>query len=63
MGLLFDLIVDMETGIATLPIHAESHEQALLAGRELFPGCRLALERRDPPERPEPPCASDPICL
>ena len=53
MGLFFDLIVDMETGVATLPIHAESQEQALLAGRELFPGCRLALERRDPKERPE----------
>jgi hypothetical protein len=47
MGLLYDLIADTEAGIATVPIHAESQEQALVAGRELFPGCRLALVLRD----------------
>jgi len=47
MGLLYELIIDLPEGITTMPIHAESPEQAYQAGHELFPGCRLALVLAD----------------
>lgn len=47
VGLLYELIIDLPEGITTMPIHAESPEQAYQAGHELFPGCRLALVLAD----------------
>ena len=47
VGLLYELIIDMPEGITTMPIHAESPEQAFMAGHELFPGCRPAVVLAD----------------
>lgn len=43
MGLLYALIVDLPEGITTVPIHAESTEQAYQVGHELFPNCRVSV--------------------
>ena len=47
MGLLYELIVDLPEGITTMPIHAESPEQAYQAGHDLLPGCGLAVALAD----------------
>jgi len=47
LGLLYELIIDLPEGITTMPIHAESPEQAYQAGHELFPGCRFTLVLAD----------------
>ena len=46
-GFAYALIVDLPEGITTVSIHAESPEQAFMAGHELFPGCRLAMVLAD----------------
>ena len=46
LGLLYDLVVDFSDGMATLPIHAETPEQAFRAGQELFPGQRVVVVLR-----------------
>ena len=47
VGLLYELIIDPPEGITTMPIHAESPEQAYEADNDLFPVCRLALVLAD----------------
>ena len=47
MRLLYELIIDLPEGITTVPIHAESPEQAFMAGHDLSPGCRLAVVLAD----------------
>jgi len=53
MGLLYALIVDNEDGTTTVQVEANSKEEALESGEELYPGCRLALVN--------PKCAEDQI--
>jgi hypothetical protein len=48
MGLLYELIVDTEAGTTTVQIEANSKEEALENGQELYPGCRLALVNPEP---------------
>ena len=47
MGLLYDLVVDFSDGMATLPIHAVTPEEAFRAGQELFPGHRVLVVPKD----------------
>lgn len=47
MGLLYDLLVDFSDGMATLPIHAVTPEEAFRAGKELFPGHRVVVVPKD----------------
>jgi hypothetical protein len=51
MGLLYELIVDTEDGTSTVQIEANSKEEALENGQELYPGCRLALVNPAPGEQ------------
>ena len=51
MGLLYELIVDTEAGASTVQIEANSKEEALENGQELYPGCRLALVNPEPGEQ------------
>ena len=51
MGLLYELIVDTEAGTTTIQIEANSKEEALENGQELYPGCRLALVNPNPGSR------------
>ena len=51
MGLLYELIVDTEAGTTTVQIEANSKEEALENGQELYPGCRLALVNPEPGEQ------------
>lgn len=53
MGLLYALSVDTEDGTTTVQVEANSKEEALESGEELYPGCRLALVN--------PKCAEDQI--
>jgi hypothetical protein len=46
MGLLYALSVDTEDGTTTVQVEANSKEEALESGEELYPGCRLALVNR-----------------
>jgi len=50
MGLLYELIVDTEAGTTTIQ-KANSKEEALENGQELYPGCRLALVNPEPGEQ------------
>ena len=50
MGLLYELIVDTESG-TTVQIEANSKEEALDNAQELYPGCRLALVNPEPAEQ------------
>ena len=47
VGLLYDLVVDFSDGMATLPIHAVTPEEAFRAGQELFPGHRVLVVPKD----------------
>ena len=47
VGLLYDLLVDFSDGMATLPIHAVTPEEAFRAGKELFPGHRVVVVPKD----------------
>ena len=51
MGLLYELIIDTEAGTTTVQIEANSKEEALENGQELYPGCRLALANPQPGEQ------------
>jgi hypothetical protein len=53
MGLLYARSVDTEDGTTTVQVEANSKEEALESGEELYPGCRLALVN--------PKCAEDQI--
>ena len=43
MGLMYVLLVDTEDGTTTVQMEANSKEEALESGQELYPCCRLAL--------------------
>lgn len=43
MALLFDVIVDLLEGITVVPVFAADKAEALEAGKELFPGHRVAV--------------------
>ena len=51
MGLLYLLLVDTEDGTTTVQMEANSKEEALESGQELYPGCRLALVNPEPVEQ------------
>jgi hypothetical protein len=51
MGLLYELIVDTEAGTITVQIEANSRDEALENGQEIYPGCRLALVNPEPGEQ------------
>jgi hypothetical protein len=51
MGLLYELIVDTADGTATVQLEANSKEEALESGQELYPGCQLALVSPEPGEQ------------
>jgi len=50
MGLLYVLLVDTEDGTTTVQMKANSKEEGLESGQELYPGCRLALVNPVPDE-------------
>jgi hypothetical protein len=50
MGLMNVLLVDTEDGTTTVQMEANSKEEALESGQELYPGCRLALVNPEPGE-------------
>ena len=43
MGLMYVLLVDTEDGTTPIQMEANSKEEALESGQELYPRCRLAL--------------------
>ena len=51
MGLLYELIVDTEAGTTNVQIEANSRDEALENGQEIYPGCRLALVNPEPGEQ------------
>jgi len=51
MALLYELVVDTADESTTIQIEANSKEEALESGRELYPGCRLALVKPEPGEQ------------
>jgi len=51
MGLMYLLLVDTENGTTTVQMEANSKEEALESGQELYPGCRLALVNPEPGEQ------------
>jgi hypothetical protein len=51
MGLMYVLLVDTEDGTTTVQMEANSKEEALESGQELYPGCRLALVNPEPGEQ------------
>ena len=51
MGLMYLLLVDTEDGTTTVQMEANSKEEALESGQELYPGCRLALLNPEPGEQ------------
>ena len=51
MGLMYLLLVDTENGTTTVQMEANSKEEALESGQELYPGCRLALVNPVPGEQ------------
>lgn len=55
MSQLWDLVIDLPEGIGTVPVYADTSEEAWQMGRELFPGCRLALVLRGDEALPESP--------
>ena len=42
-SLLFDVIADLAEGIAVTPVFAADKQEALKAGKELFPGHRVTV--------------------
>ena len=51
MGLLYELVVDSADVTSTVQIEANSKEEALETGQELYPGCRLVLVNPEPGEQ------------
>ena len=51
MGLLYELVIESDDGTTMVRIEADSREQALESGQELYPGCRLALVNPEPGEQ------------
>jgi hypothetical protein len=51
MGLMDVLLIEMEDVTTTVQIEANSKEEVLESGQELYPGCRLALVNPEPGER------------
>jgi len=51
MGLLYELVVDSADATSTVQIEANSKEEALETGQELYPGCRLVLVTPKPGEQ------------
>ena len=51
MGLLYELVVETANANTTVQIEANSKEEALETGQELYPGCRLALVKPEPGEQ------------
>ena len=51
MGLLYELVVDSADATSTVQIEANSKEEALESGQELYPGCRLVLVKPTPGEQ------------
>ena len=51
MGLMYVLLVDTEDSTTTVQMEANSKEEALESGQELYPGCRLALVNPEPGEQ------------
>ena len=47
MALLFDVIVDLPEGITLVPVFAADKHEALEAGKELFPGHRVTVVRKE----------------
>ena len=50
-GLLYELVVETADATTTVQIEANSKEEALETGQELYPGCRLALIKPEPGEQ------------
>jgi hypothetical protein len=51
MGLLYEILIESADGSTTIQIEANSKEEALENGQELYPGCRLALVNPAPGEQ------------
>jgi hypothetical protein len=51
MGLLYEVVVETADATTTVQIEANSKEEALETGQELYPGCRLALVKPEPGEQ------------
>jgi len=51
MGLLYELLVDTADATTSVQIEANSKEEALETGQELYPGCCLALVKPEPGEQ------------
>ena len=47
MALLFDVIADLPEGITVVPVFAADKAEALEAGKELFPGHRVTVVRKE----------------
>jgi hypothetical protein len=43
MSFLFDVIADLPEGITVVPVSAANKQEALNAGKELFPGHRVTV--------------------
>jgi hypothetical protein len=43
MSLLFDVMADLPEGIAVMPVFAADKQEAMKAGKELFPGHRVTV--------------------
>jgi hypothetical protein len=50
MGLLYEPVIETTEATTTVHIEANSKEDALEAGQEFYPGCRLALIKPEPGE-------------
>ncbi len=50
LGLLYVLLVHRDDGTTTVQMEANSKEEGLESGQELYPGCRLALVNPVPGE-------------
>ena len=51
MGLLYELVVETADATTTVQIEANSKDEALETGQELYPGCRLALVKPEAGEQ------------
>ena len=51
VGLLDELVIDSADGTTSVRIEADSREEALENGQELFPGCCLVLVSTEPGEQ------------
>ena len=51
MGLLYEILIESADGTTTIQIEANSKEEALENGQELYPECRLALVNPAPGEQ------------